>query len=52
MISENEESRYPLLIINADDFGWNRDRDRGILEAFRKGWISSATALLNGYNIE
>ena len=36
------------LIINADDLGSNRDRDRGILEAFEHGIVSSASLLANG----
>jgi predicted glycoside hydrolase/deacetylase ChbG (UPF0249 family) len=36
------------LIINADDLGSNSDRDRGILEAFRQGIVTSASLLANG----
>jgi predicted glycoside hydrolase/deacetylase ChbG (UPF0249 family) len=36
------------LIINADDLGINTDRDRGILEAFRQGVVTSASLLANG----
>ena len=36
------------LIINADDLGSNTDRDRGILEAFRQGIVTSASLLANG----
>ena len=36
------------LIINADDLGSNRDRDRGILKAFRHGIVTSASLLANG----
>jgi predicted glycoside hydrolase/deacetylase ChbG (UPF0249 family) len=36
------------LIINADDLGSNVDRDRGILEAFRQGIVTSASLLANG----
>ena len=35
------------LIINADDFGLSPGVDRGILEAFRKGVLSSTTMLVN-----
>ncbi|CAH1802083.1 unnamed protein product [Owenia fusiformis] len=35
------------LIINADDFGYCTDRNRGILEAFKDGAITSATVLIN-----
>jgi len=37
-----------LLIINADDLGCNADRDRGILQAFNKGIVTSASLLANG----
>jgi predicted glycoside hydrolase/deacetylase ChbG (UPF0249 family) len=36
------------LIINADDLGINSERDRGILEAFRHGIVTSASLLANG----
>ena len=36
------------LIINADDLASNSDRDRGILEAFRQGIVTSASLLANG----
>lgn len=36
------------LIINADDLGCSTERDRGILEAFNKGIITSASLLANG----
>jgi len=36
------------LIINADDLGSNADRDRGILEAFNAGIVTSASLLANG----
>ena len=36
------------LIINADDLGSNRDRDRGILQAFTQGIVTSASLLANG----
>lgn len=36
------------LIINADDLGSNRERDRGIFEAYRKGIVTSASMLANG----
>ena len=36
------------LIINADDLGINPDRDRGILQAFREGIVTSASLLANG----
>jgi predicted glycoside hydrolase/deacetylase ChbG (UPF0249 family) len=36
----------PVLIVNADDFGWNRPTTDATLEAFRAGRITSATALM------
>lgn len=36
------------LIINADDLGSNRDRDRGILQAFTQGIVTSSSLLANG----
>jgi len=36
------------LIINADDLGSNTERDRGILEAFNQGIVTSASMLANG----
>ncbi len=36
------------LIINADDLGSNPQRDRGILEAFKEGIVTSASILANG----
>ena len=38
------------IIINADDFGWCCERDKGILELFEKGCITSTTVLINGPN--
>ena len=36
------------LIINADDLGYNALRDRGILEAYQQGIVTSASILANG----
>ena len=36
------------LIISADDLGINTDRDRGILESFRRGLVTSSSLLANG----
>lgn len=36
------------LIVNADDLGINSDRDRGIIEAYQRGIVTSATVLANG----
>lgn len=39
-----------MLIINADDLGYSTHRDAGILDAFSKGYISSASLMVNGAN--
>ncbi|MEN8686044.1 MAG: ChbG/HpnK family deacetylase [Desulfuromonadales bacterium] len=36
------------LIINADDLGINPERDRGIIEAYHHGVVTSATMIANG----
>lgn len=36
------------LIVNADDLGWTDGVNRGILDAFRNGIVTSATLLANG----
>jgi chitin disaccharide deacetylase len=36
----------PILIVNADDYGWNQPTTDATLEAFRAGRITSATALM------
>jgi chitin disaccharide deacetylase len=36
------------LIVNADDLGWTEGVNRGILEAFRKGIVTSTSLLANG----
>jgi predicted glycoside hydrolase/deacetylase ChbG (UPF0249 family) len=36
------------LIVNADDLGWTDGVNRGIVEAHRKGLVTSATLLANG----
>ncbi len=40
------------LIINADDLGINPERDRGILEAFDNGIVSSTTMIANGLSFD
>lgn len=37
------------IIINADDYGWNKTCTLAILEAFRKGYITTTTMCANGY---
>ena len=36
------------LIVNADDFGWTEGVNRGIVEAFRHGIVTSTSLLANG----
>ncbi|HEX4278503.1 MAG TPA: ChbG/HpnK family deacetylase [Bryobacteraceae bacterium] len=36
------------LIVNADDFGFTRDVNAGIIEAHRKGILTAATLMANG----
>jgi len=36
------------LIVNADDLGWTEGVNRGIVEAFRNGIVTSASLLANG----
>jgi predicted glycoside hydrolase/deacetylase ChbG (UPF0249 family) len=36
------------LIVNADDFGWTVGVNRGIVEAFRNGIVTSTSLLANG----
>jgi chitin disaccharide deacetylase len=40
-------SSKPILIVNADDFGWNREATDRTLEAFAAGRITSATAMVH-----
>jgi chitin disaccharide deacetylase len=40
------------LIINADDFGFTRDVNAGIVEAHREGVLTSATLMANGEAFE
>lgn len=41
-----------LLIVNADDFGLSKGQNYGIIDSFRHGVVTSATALVNGQAIE
>ena len=36
------------LIVNADDFGFTPDVNRGILEAHRRGILTATTLMANG----
>ncbi|MBV9158459.1 MAG: ChbG/HpnK family deacetylase, partial [Acidobacteriaceae bacterium] len=40
------------LIINADDFGFTRDVNAGIVHAHREGVLTSATLMANGNAFE
>jgi len=37
-----------ILLVTADDFGYDCDRNRGILECFQKHAITRASVLVNG----
>src|SRR5438876_7203770 len=37
-----------LLVVNADDFGFTRDVNRGILEAHREGILTATTLMATG----
>ncbi|WP_368541163.1 chitin disaccharide deacetylase [Enterobacter soli] len=41
-----------LLIVNADDFGLSKGQNYGIVEACRRGVVTSTTALVNGDAVE
>lgn len=38
-----------FLVVTADDFGYDDDRNRGIVECFRDGGVTRASLLVNGY---
>ena len=40
------------IIINADDFGWDKSCSEAILSAFESGYISTATMCVNGAYFE
>ena len=35
------------LIINADDFGWDENRTKAVLEAYRRGIVTTTTTMVN-----
>jgi predicted glycoside hydrolase/deacetylase ChbG (UPF0249 family) len=45
-------SRSRLLIVNADDFGFTRDVNQGILEAHRNGILTSTSLMAGGAAFE
>lgn len=40
------------FIVNADDLGISKERDEAIFDLFLKGYISSSSILVNGFNFE
>jgi len=42
------ETPPPRLVVNADDFGFTRDVNEGIVEAHRSGILTAATLMANG----
>ncbi|HBY60846.1 MAG TPA: hypothetical protein DEH78_13570 [Solibacterales bacterium] len=42
----------PTLIVNADDFGFTRDVNAGIVEAHREGIVTATTLMANGKAFE
>jgi predicted glycoside hydrolase/deacetylase ChbG (UPF0249 family) len=40
-----------IIIINADDFGYNGSMDRGMMELIRKQHVKSLSVMVNGENI-
>jgi predicted glycoside hydrolase/deacetylase ChbG (UPF0249 family) len=45
-------ARAKLLIVNADDFGFTRDVNQGILDAHRQGIVTAATLMASGSAFE
>ena len=37
----------PKIIVNADDFGWDENRTRAIIQAYKLGLIHTTTAMAN-----
>ncbi len=40
------------LIINADDLGYSRERNNGIVECLKKGIVTNTSLLVNGFEAE
>ena len=40
-------SSLKLLVVNADDFGYGKERNIGIVECFLKGAVTSASVMIN-----
>ena len=46
-VAESPQNRARFLVVNADDFGYCDQRNRGIVESFQTGVVSSASLLPN-----
>ena len=46
-MAEFPQNKTRFLVINADDFGYCDQRNRGIVESFQNGVVSSASLLAN-----
>jgi predicted glycoside hydrolase/deacetylase ChbG (UPF0249 family) len=51
-VSRQQAARPAKLIVNADDLGFTRDVNRGILEAHERGVLTSATMMASGAAFE
>jgi predicted glycoside hydrolase/deacetylase ChbG (UPF0249 family) len=49
---QSKDRPSPITIISADDFGLSQDRNRGIIECFRRGAVTSASFCANGAAFE
>ena len=46
-VADTSPNRTRFLVVNADDFGYCDQRNRGIVESFQNGVVSSASILPN-----
>lgn len=46
-VAESRKNKMRFLVVNADDFGYCDQRNRGIVESFQNGVVSSASLLAN-----
>lgn len=46
-VAESPKNKMRFLVVNADDFGYCDQRNRGIVESFQNGVVSSASLLAN-----
>ena len=51
MFANTIHNHKDIFIINADDYAYNTQMDKGIIELIRKGKIKSISILINGPNI-